>query len=143
MPNRGGSRGWSPSPACLRFRPLTCEESSARDYDGRRSPALPYGVGRTVSGARVARSCVNPLRYNEEGLGRRAWHPKPLVGLALPRSRRPVEAADARDDDIAGHEAFQLLRCPQTIGPGRLPGIEVSGSETRWTRWMVFLAAVD
>ena len=55
----------------LRFRPLTCEKSSASDYDGMRSPVLPHDVGRTVSGARAARSCVNPLRYNEEGLGRR------------------------------------------------------------------------
>jgi len=55
----------------LLLRPLTCEKSSASDYDGTRSAALPHSVGRTVAGARAARSCVNPLRYNEEGLGRR------------------------------------------------------------------------
>src|SRR6266511_130222 len=32
--------------------------------------ALPHDVGRTVSGAPAARSCGEPLRYNEEGLGR-------------------------------------------------------------------------
>src|SRR6266568_606620 len=32
--------------------------------------ALPHDAGRTVSSAPAARSCGEPLRYNEEGLGR-------------------------------------------------------------------------
>src|SRR6266568_2992424 len=61
-----------------------------------------------------------PLRYNEEGLGRVTVAPEPLVGLALLRSRRPVEAADATGDDAPGHQAFAL--CRRTILLGRAPG---------------------
>jgi len=71
MPIGAGVGDGAPHSPCLRFRPLTCEDSSASDYDGMRSPVLPHGVGRTVSGARAARSCVNPLRHNEKGLGQR------------------------------------------------------------------------
>ena len=46
--------------------------------------ALPHDAGRTVPGAPAARSCGEPLRYNEEGPGGGPWHPKPLVGPASP-----------------------------------------------------------
>src|SRR6266542_3447703 len=48
--------------------------------------ALPHDAGRTVSGAPAARSCGEPLRYNEEGPGGGPWHPKPLVGPVSPWS---------------------------------------------------------
>ena len=80
--------------------------------------ALPHDVGRTVSGVPAAES-REPLRYNEEGLGRVTVAPKPLVGLALLRSPRPVEAADATGDDAPGHQAFAL--CRRTILLGRAP----------------------
>ena len=64
-----------PLAASPRFRPLTCEKSSAGDYDGMRSPALPHGVGRhsirCSRRAELRETPVNPLRYNEEGPGRR------------------------------------------------------------------------
>src|SRR6266567_3230186 len=54
---------------------------------------------------------VEQLASRRDGTGG-PWHPKPLVGLAQPRSRRPVEAADATGDDIAGHEPINAFAAP-------------------------------
>ncbi len=67
------------------------------------------------------RGVAEPLRYDEEGLGRETVAPQTAVGLARLRSRRPVEAADATDDDIPGHGEFQVLRRPERYFPGGLP----------------------
>src|SRR6266545_6291130 len=74
------------------------------------SPALPHSVGRTVFRCSRHAELREPLRYNEEGLGRRTVAPETACRTGPARSRRPVEAVDATDDDFAGHEACQLLR---------------------------------
>jgi hypothetical protein len=53
-----------------------------------------------------------PFRYNEEGLGRETVALQTAVGLARLRSRRPVEAADATDDDIPGHGSCRSFVAP-------------------------------
>jgi hypothetical protein len=53
-----------------------------------------------------------PFRYSEEGLGPATVAPQTAVGLARRRSRRPVEAAAAADDDLPGHGESQVLGRP-------------------------------
>jgi len=127
MPIGAGVEDGAPHPPSLRFRPLTCEESSASDYDGMRSPALPHGVGRTVSGARVARSCMNPLRYNEEGLGRRTVASETAcrtwLGLVhVDQLRRQT----LRTTTSLVTRRFNSFAAPRRLGRGWLPGIEAN-----------------
>jgi hypothetical protein len=126
MPIAAGVEDGLPHPPSLRFRSLTREESSASDCDSMRSPPLPHGGGRTISGARAARSCVNPLRYNEEGLSRRTVASE----NRLSDWPGPVHVDQLRRQTLRTTTSLVTRRfnsfVPRLLGQGRLPGIEAN-----------------
>jgi hypothetical protein len=102
---------------CLRFRP-----PPARNLPpGKRqwhAIALVY-LTTSVKQFQVLQPwrVAGHLRYNEEGLGREWWHPKPLVGLVT--AVRVDSSGGVRcGDDIPGHEAFRSF-VSRTILPRR------------------------
>src|SRR5262245_2783074 len=60
--------------------------------------ALPQDVGRTIIACSSRSESREPLRANEEGLGRVTVAPETACRTALLRLGRPVEAADATGD---------------------------------------------
>jgi hypothetical protein len=88
-----------PTLRCLGFRPLTCEGPPPGDRAGMRSSCAASRCRSNGIRCSSRAELREPLRYNEEGLGRVTVAPETACRIGRLRSRRPVEAADATGDD--------------------------------------------
>jgi hypothetical protein len=133
-----------PHPACLRFRPPTCEGSSVRrprwQAIGLLCLTTPVERYQVLQPRGVAGNPCGTTRRDSAGDRgiRNRLSDRPA------RSRRAVEAADATDNGSAGHEAFQVLRRVDDTAPAgsrestlghRLEALEVADLPAADDRW--------
>jgi hypothetical protein len=117
-----------PLAASPRFRPLTCEKSSAGDYDGMRSPALPHGVGRHSIRCSRRAELREPLAVQRGG----TWPADRGIRNRLSDWPGLVHVDQLRRQTLRTTTSLVRRRFNSFAAPGRfrqggLPGIEVSG----------------